>query len=137
MSIVSEKVKGFLSIEGRMNILSTCNKTGEANIAMFGSVSLYDDSTLILMLGDNNTYANLRENPSAALLVILPGKTGLQTEGCRIYLKLRSIEDSGEIFDRIKAGIKAKIGDTANMLKHLAIFDIIKTRPIVDFGQGI
>ncbi|MGB9500124.1 MAG: pyridoxamine 5'-phosphate oxidase family protein [Dissulfuribacterales bacterium] len=137
MSVISEKVKEYLSVTGKINILSTANKAGETNIAMFGSFLLSDDTTLMLMLGDNNTYANLKENPHAALLLVLPGKTGMQTEGCRIYLKLRAVEDSGDMFDQMKAGVREKVGDAAEMLKHLVIFDIIKTRPILDMGQGV
>ena len=137
MSVISEKVKGYLSVKGKMNILSTSNKAGETNVAMFGSFLLPDDTTMMLMLGDNNTYANLKENPHASLLVVLPGKTGMQTEGCRIYLKLRAVEDNGKMFDRMKAGVREKVGDAAEMLKHLVVFNIIKTRPIIDMGQGI
>jgi hypothetical protein len=104
---------------------------------MFGSVVWAGDSTIRLLLRDNRTYANLRENPRAALLVTLPGKTGMQTEGCRIYLKVQSIEDGGDTFDKMKAGVKAKVGDAAETLKHLVTFDILETRPIVDMGQGI
>jgi hypothetical protein len=137
MSAISEKVKEYLSATGKMNVLSTANKAGETNVAMFGSFLLTDDTTMMLMLGENNSYANLKENPNAALLVILPGNTGMKTEGCRIYLKLRSVEESGDMFDRIKAGVRAKVGNAAEMLKYLATFDIIKTRPILDMGQGI
>jgi hypothetical protein len=137
MGVISQKVKEFLSATGKMNVLSTANKAGETNVAMFGSLLLSDETTMMLMLGDNNTYANLKENPHAALLIVLPGNTGMKTEGCRIYLKLRSIEDSGDMFDRMKAGVRAKVGNAAEMLKHLVVFDIVKTRPILDMGQGI
>ncbi len=137
MSVISEKVKEYLSVTGRMNVLSTANKAGETNVAMFGSFLLSDESTMMLMLGDNNTYANLKQNPHAALLVVLPGNTGMKTEGCRIYLKVKSVEDGGDMFDRMKTGVRAKVGDAANMLNHLVIFDIIKTRPILDMGQKI
>lgn len=137
MNVISEKVKEYLSVTGKMNVLSTANKAGETNVAMFGSFLLSDETTMMLMLGDNNTYANLKQNPHAALLVVLPGNTGMKTEGCRIYLKVKSVEDGGDMFDRMKAGVRAKVGDAANMLNHLVIFDIIKTRPILDMGQGI
>lgn len=134
---ISEKVKECLSSPEKTNVLSTANKDGECNIAMFGSFVWAGDSAIMLLLGDNKTYANLRENPRAALLVTLPGKAGMQTEGCRIYLKVQSIEDGGDTFDKIKAGVKARVGDAAEMLKHLVSFDILETRPIVDMGQGI
>ena len=134
---VSKKVEACLSSPEKTNVLSTANKDGECNIAMFGSFVWAGDSAIMLLLGDNRTYANLTENPRAALLVTLPGKAGMQTEGCRIYLKVRSVEDGGDTFDKIKAGVKAKVGDAAEILKHLVIFDILETRPIVDMGQGM
>jgi hypothetical protein len=137
MSVLSEKVIGYLSLPEKMNILSTSNKNGETNIAIFGSLFMVDKKTIMLMLGDNHTFANLKENPLASLLVIAPGKTGMQTEGCRIYLKLQRIEDSGNMYDKVEAGVRAKVGDAAEMLKHLVAFDILKTRPIVDMGQNI
>jgi hypothetical protein len=138
MSIsLSEKAREYLSRQGRLNVLSTSNKAGENNIAMFGSVMAVDDSTVMLMLRENTTCANLRENPLAALLVYVPGKTGLEAEGCRVYLRLRGMEDSGERFEQMKAGIRAKIGDRAETLKHLATFEVLKVRPIVDLGQEI
>jgi hypothetical protein len=70
-------------------------------------------------------------------MVTLHEKTGLAMEGCRLYLKVRSIEDRGEKWEEAKALIRARIGAGADMLKHLVWFDILEARPILDFGQGI
>jgi len=134
---VNETVKGFLQAEGRSNVLATTDESGKVNLAVFGSLALADDATVIVMVGDNRTYANLQENPSASCLVTLHGKTGMQQEGCRLYLKVRSIEDAGEMFDKIKEKVRAKVGDAAEMLKHLVWFDIEEVRPILDMGQGV
>ncbi len=48
MSVISEKVKGYLSVTGKMNVLSTANKAGETNVAMFGSFLLSDETTMII-----------------------------------------------------------------------------------------
>jgi len=134
---VSEAVKSFLLSEARSNVLATTDRQGKVNVATFGSLQLTDDSSLMVMLGDNRSYANLRENPYAACMVTLHGKTGLAMEGCRLYLKVRSIEDGGEKWEEAKALIKVRIGAGADMLKHLVWFDILEARPILDFGQGI
>ncbi len=134
---INEKVKGYLQAEGRSNVLATADKSGNVNVAVFGSLALADDATVIVMVGDNRSYANLQENPSATCLVTLHGKTGMQQEGCRLYLKVRSIEDEGAMFDQIKGKVKAKVGDAAEMLKHLVWFDIEDVRPILDMGQGV
>ncbi|MDQ7784005.1 MAG: pyridoxamine 5'-phosphate oxidase family protein [Desulfomonilaceae bacterium] len=135
--IVSDTVKGYLARSPRINVLSTSSNGGEANVAMFGSPVLVDDSTVMIMLSENRTYANLLENPQAALLVVMPGTSGMQTEGCRLYLKVRTIENNGPAFDTMKAAIKARVGDSADILKHLVVFNVEETRPVVDMGQGI
>ena len=134
---INEKVKGFLQEEGRSNVLATTDKSGKVNLAVFGSLALADDETVVVMVGDNRTYSNLKENPFATCLVTLHGKTGMQQEGCRVYLKVRSMEDEGKMFDEIKGKVRAKVGDAAEMLKHLVWFDIEEVRPILDMGQGV
>ena len=134
---VSETVKKYLEQEGRANVLATSDKSGKVNVAMFGSYQLMDDSSVIVMLGDNRSYKNLKEIPHAACMVMMHGKTGLATEGCRLYMKVRAMEDEGEKWNEVREKIRARIGDAANMLKHLVWFDIVEARPILDFGQGI
>ena len=134
---INEKVRGYLQTEARSNVLATTDKSGKVNVAVFGSLALADDETIVVMVGDNRTYANLKANPFAACLVTLHGKTGMQQEGCRLYLRVRSIEDGGKMFDEIKGKVKARVGDAAEMLKHLVFFDIVEVRPILDMGQGV
>jgi hypothetical protein len=134
---VNKTVKKYLEQEGRSNVLATTDASGKVNIAAFGSFQMMDDSSVLVMLGDNRSFANLQENPYAACMVTLHGKTGLAQEGCRLYLKVRSFEDGGEKWNEVKGRIKARIGNAADMLQHLVWFDIVEARPILDFGQGI
>jgi hypothetical protein len=134
---VSEKVREYFRAEGRSNVLATTNKSGRVNLAVFGSLALVDDETVLVMVGDNRTYENLKENPFATCLVTLHGKTGMRQEGCRLYLKVRSMEDEGKLFDQVKGMVRARVGDAAEMLKHLIRFDIEEVRPILDMGQGV
>jgi flavin-binding protein dodecin len=134
---VSSAVRQCLEQEGRTNVLATSDRTGKVNVAMFGSYRLMDDSSVIVMLSDNRTMANLRENPHAACLVMLHGTGGMATEGCRLYMKVRSIEDEGETWSEVRQSIRKRIGNAADMLRHLVWFDIVEARPILDLGQGI
>lgn len=134
---VSSAVRNCLDTQGRTNVLATSDRTGKVNVALFGSYRLMDDSSVIVMLSDNRTLANLRENPHAACLVMLHGATGMGTQGCRLYMKVRSIEDEGETLSEVKEGIRQRIGNAADMLRHLVRFDIVEARPIIDLGQGI
>ncbi|MFZ2397097.1 MAG: pyridoxamine 5'-phosphate oxidase family protein [Smithella sp.] len=134
---ISETVKKCLETEGKTSMLATSDKSGKVNVAMFGSLMLVDDSSVLVMLGGNRSFSNLKENPQAACIITLPGKGGMATQGCRLYMKVRTIQEEGEKFKEVKEKIRAKIGDGADMLMHLVMFDIVEARPILDLGQGI
>jgi hypothetical protein len=134
---ISETVKKCLETEGKTSMLATSDKSGKVNVAMFGSLMLVDDSSVLVMLGDNRSFSNLKENPQAACIITLPGKGGMATQGCRLYMKVRTIQEEGEKFKEVKEKIRAKIGGGADMLMHLVMFDIVEARLILDFGQGI
>ncbi|MFZ3103795.1 MAG: pyridoxamine 5'-phosphate oxidase family protein [Smithella sp.] len=134
---ISETVKKCLETEGKTSMLATSDKSGKVNVAMFGSLMLVDDSSVLVMLGDNRSFSNLKENPQAACIITLPGKGGMATQGCRLYMKVRTIQEEGEKFKEVKEKIRAKIGGGADMLMHLVMFDIVEARPILDLGQGI
>lgn len=134
---VSETVRGYLEHEGRCNVIATTDSSGRVDVAMFGSLRLSGDDTAMIMLGDNRTWENLNANPHAACMVTMHGKTGLASEGCRLYLKVRSMEDSGEKVEAFRSEIRKRIGGAADMLRHLVLFDIVEARPILDLGQGI
>lgn len=134
---ISETVRNMMKNQGRANVLATSDAQGKVNLAMFGSYQLIDDSSVIVMLSDNRSFKNLNENPYAACIVMLHGRTGMATEGCRLYMKARTIEDEGQTWTEVREQIRAKIGNAADMLKHLVWFDIVEVRPILDFGQGI
>lgn len=134
---ISDEVKRFFATRDRTNILATSDKEGRVNVAAFGSPALLGEDAMSMMLGDNRTYANLRENGFGAFLVIMHGTTGMGMQGCRLYVSVKSVEDSGDRFDKRMAEIRERIGGAADMLKHYVEFDVIEARPILDFGQGI
>jgi hypothetical protein len=134
---ISETVKKCLETEGKTSMLATSDKSGKVNVAMFGSLMLVDDSSVLVMLGDNRSFSNLKENPQAACIITLPGKGGMATQGCRLCMKVRTIQDEGEKFNEVKEKIRAKLGAGADILMHLVMFDIVEARPILDLGQGI
>jgi len=47
---ISDTVKKILSNKNRINLLSTSNKKGETNIAVFGSAALTDNQTISFVL---------------------------------------------------------------------------------------
>ncbi len=149
---VSEKVMGDLKNPKRINILTTADKTNAPNVAIFGSPKLTEEHTISLVIRDaTRSYANLKENPKASILVLIPGEKPSKALGCRLYLKVNRIElsrnpiylhkrsDKGE--QTWEAGFNKTLEENTEARKdqdaHLVIFDIVDARPIIDMGQGV
>jgi len=117
----------------RIGTLSTANRKGEVNVAVFGSPQMIDENTVIMGIGRNRSFRNLQENPNAAFIVVEPGKTALDWKGARVYLEAMDIESGGGFFEEVKAGIARAAGkETADMIHAAIRFRITEVRPIVD-----
>jgi hypothetical protein len=117
----------------RIGTLSTANRKGEVNVAVFGSPQMIDENTVIMGIGRNRSFRNLQENPNAAFIVVEPGKTAMDWKGARVYLEAMDIESGGGFFEEVKAGIARAAGkETADMIHAAIRFRITEVRPIVD-----
>ncbi|MDD2558667.1 MAG: pyridoxamine 5'-phosphate oxidase family protein [Desulfuromonas sp.] len=126
----------LLGEPGHLCTLSTVAADGTPNSAVFGSVRLRDNQ-VILGLGENQTLHNLRHNPLAMLMVVLPGESVLKFRGMRVYLKCCGIETSGLLLDEIKAEAQVMAGRAAaRMLKSALRFEITASRPLLDMGSS-
>ena len=119
----------------RIGTLSTADKTGEVNVAVFGSPQMIDENTVVMGIGQNRSYRNLQRNPKAAFIVMEPGETVTDWKGARVYLEAMDIDTEGEFYDQIKKGIAKAAGQQAADMIHAAIrFRIKEVRPILDIG---
>ena len=117
----------------RIGSLSTADKLGEVNVAVFGSPRMVDENTVVMGIGENRTYRNLQRNPKAVFIVMEPGETVMDWKGARVYLEAVDIETEGRFLDEIKTGIAQAAGPAASNMIHAAIrFKINEVRPIVD-----
>ena len=117
----------------RIGTLSTANRKGEVNVAVFGSPQMIDENTVVMGIGRNRSFRNLQQNPNAAFIVVEPGKTAMDWKGARVYLEAMDIESGGGFFEEVKAGIARAAGKEAADMIHAAIrFRITEVRPIVD-----
>ncbi|MBK5101326.1 MAG: pyridoxamine 5'-phosphate oxidase family protein [Desulfobacteraceae bacterium] len=117
----------------RIGTLSTADKTGEVNVAVFGSPQMIDENTVVMGIGQNRTYRNLQRNPKAVFIVMEPGETVTDWRGARVYLEATDIDNQGEFYDQIKKGIAKAAGQqAAEMIQSAIRFRITEVRPIVD-----
>ena len=119
----------------RIGTLSTANRQGDVDVAVFGSPQMIDENTVIMGIGKNRSLSYLQENPKAVFIVMEPGKSLMDWKGARVYLEALDIETGGGFFDEVKAGIAAAAGKQAGDMIRAAIrFKITEVRPIVDMG---
>ncbi|NIO03722.1 MAG: pyridoxamine 5'-phosphate oxidase family protein [Proteobacteria bacterium] len=117
----------------RIGTLSTANKEGDVNVAVFGSPRMVDENTVVMGIGENRSFRNLQRNPKAVFIVMEPGQTMMEWSGARVYLEAVDMETSGEFCNQIKGSIAKAAGQQAADVIHAAIrFKIKEVRPIVD-----
>lgn len=127
----------FNGNQARLGTLSTADKDGKVNVAHFGTPQMIDEKTIVMGIGNNRTYANLKENPSAVFMIMEPGEAPPEWHGVRLYLTLKSCESSGALLEDIRSKVAQAAGDAAAKMMHAAIvFEISEIRPVADFGQG-
>jgi hypothetical protein len=131
------KLMDYFNKSPRIGILSTADRSGKVNTAVFGSPRMVDEKTVVMGLGKNRTFANLRENPFAVFLIMEPGKTPMDWKGVRVYLKVKSSANSGPQLENYKNQIAKAIGEeAAKMIYATVTFEITEIRPLMDIGQG-
>lgn len=120
----------------RIGVLSTSDSKGNVNVAVFGSPQMIDENTVVMGIGNNRSLKYLRENPEAAFIVMEPGATLADWKGVRVYLEVYALEEKGDFFDTIVAGISRVAGETAAKMIIAAVrFHVSEVRPIVDVGD--
>ena len=134
---MSERLMEYFNKQPILGTLSTADKSGNVNVAYFGSPRMVDEKTVFMGLGNNRTFGNLQDNPNAVYMIMEPGESVPEWKGVRVYLKMTECETSGEKLDQIRALIAEKGGEKAAKMIHAAVtYEIQEIRPLADFGQG-
>jgi predicted pyridoxine 5'-phosphate oxidase superfamily flavin-nucleotide-binding protein len=116
----------------RIGTLSTANKNGDVNVAVFGSPQMMDENTVVMGIGNNRSYQNLQENPKAVFIVMEPGETLADWNGCRVYMTAKVVEAEGPLYDQIKGKIVESAGEAAGKMIQAAIkFEVDDVRGII------
>jgi hypothetical protein len=120
----------------RIGTLSTANREGDVNVAVFGSPRMIDENSVVMGIGENRSFRNLQRNPKAVFIVMEPGgEEMMDWKGARVYLEATDMETEGRFYDEIKKNIANAAGRQAADMIHAAVrFKITEVRPIVDMG---
>lgn len=130
-----QELIGMFNKRPRIGTLSTANRNGDVNSAVFGSPQMIDENTVIMGIGENRSFGNLKENPKAVFTVIEPGEGLTDWKGARVYLEVIDIETGGGLYDQIKENIVKLWGkQAADIIRAGIRFRITEVRPLVDLG---
>jgi predicted pyridoxine 5'-phosphate oxidase superfamily flavin-nucleotide-binding protein len=132
---ISKEVFETVNKPGRVGVLGTANKQGQPNVAYFGSLTLTEEGTVVLGMGDNRSLKNLKENPLAVLFCVTESPVSFNTPGYRLYLRVKEIQNEGPFFDQIKAKIAEHAGDDAAKIIVAAVaFQVTEIRALLDWS---
>ncbi len=117
--------KKYFEEHDGFGVLSTADKDGRVNAAVYARPSCFEDGTIGFIMPDRLTHSNLQANDHAAYLFRQdPGGDGGRYEGLRLYLK-KVAEDNDQ--ERIAKLRRQAFGDG----RHLVIFSVEKQLPLV------
>lgn len=133
---MTSKLMDYFNKQPRIGVLSTANKDGKVDSAVYGSPQMIDEKTVVVATGKNRTFSNLQENPYAMFLIMEPGAEIMDWKGIRVYMKMKESATSGEMLDMIRSQITKIAGEEAGKMIYATItLEIIELRPLIDMGQ--
>jgi hypothetical protein len=134
---MASRLMDYFNKQPRIGLLSTANREGRVDAAIFGSPMMVDEKTVVMGLGQNRTFEYLQENPNAVYTIVESGETIMDWKGLRVYLKMKEYATSGETLETYRRQVAQVAGeDAAAMIYASVTFEVGEIRPLIDMGQG-
>jgi len=109
-------------------ILATADSDGNVDLAIYARPHMEDDETLVLVMSDKLSHANLQTNPKASYMFIEKAK-GYQ--GKRLYLQKIREDDDPELVQSIRRRKRYDEEGEAISGSRAVYFKVSKIRPLV------
>jgi hypothetical protein len=120
----------FESTKG-IGVLSTADHNGKVDSALYARPHVMADGTLVFIMRDRLTHANVQSNPHAAYLFIEEGKG---YKGKRFFLTKISEEVNDELVAQLSRRVKP---DKTEETKFVAVFKIDKELPLLSGNEDL
>ena len=117
----------FETTEGT-GILSTADSDGNVDSAIYAIPHIVDDETLVLVMTDKLSHANLQTNPKASYMFI---EKAQGYKGKRLYLQKIREENDPELVQSIRRRKRYSEEGEAVSGSSAVYFKVVKTRPLV------
>jgi hypothetical protein len=116
-----------------VGILSTADKDGHVDAAVYSRPHFMEDGTIALIMNDRLTHHNLTSNPHAAYLFM---EEGPGYKGKRLFLtKVREEEDT-ELLYTLKRRTYPSEAEANKSTRYLVFFEITKELPLIGSGKS-
>jgi hypothetical protein len=129
----SVDLKNYFQDKKGLGVLSTSDKQGKVDAAIYMSPCILDDGTAAFLMADKLSYANVTENPYAYFLF---KEDGPGYSGKRLALKKVKQTDDPAVVDEIRRKIfNVSINASSGSEKMFVVFfEIEKELPLVGTG---
>ena len=126
------KLSEYFENSKGVGILSTADKDGKVNSAIYSRPHFMDEDTVAFIAADRLTHANLQTNPSAVYLFKEQNSYG----GKRLYLiKIREEKDSPLIDEIRRRKYNNAEGKDKTEARFLVYFKVDKVLPLIGDGK--
>jgi hypothetical protein len=125
-------LKTYFEANEGMGVLSTADREGKVNSAVYARPHVFEDGTIGFIMRDRLSHANLSINPHAAYLF---REKGSGYKGLRLHLT-KTHEESGTPLVK-ELCRRCKIVDYPDAVRFLVVFSIDKQLPLIGSGKSI
>ena len=123
-------LKDYFEKTRGLGVLSTADKNGKVNAAVYARPHILEDGSLAFIMRDRLTHHNLQSNPNAAFLF---REDSAGYKGVRLHLT-KTLEESGTA--RVKELCRrCRIEDKPDAVRFLVAFKIEKELPLIGAGE--
>lgn len=126
------KLEEYFNNKSGVGVLSTANRDGEVNAAVFATPHIMEDETLAFLMRDRLTHKNLQANPCAIYLFM---EEGGFYKGIRLFLKKTKENTDPKVISAMTRRHLPPDEDKARGPKFIVHFEITQTLPLI--GSGV
>lgn len=126
------KLNEYFAQANGVGVLSTADRDGKVDAAIYAKPHVMDDGTLAFIMRDRLTHHNVQENPYAAYLFI---EQGNGYKGVRLFLRKAREDTDPELIRKMTRRWLSPEEDAAKGPKFLVYFQVEKVLDLIGSGS--
>jgi hypothetical protein len=124
-----EGLKDYFENTEGMGVMSTADKEGKVNAAIYSRPHFLEDGSIAFIMRDRLTHHNLQSNPHAAYLFV---EEGSGYKGKRLHLRKIREEENSELIQSLS---RREYKNEKPGSRFLVAFQLDKVLPLVGAGD--